>query len=111
MLFFKINGALKDDFSALCSVTVLISFNILTIIGYVRILILGLESILLPKFYSVLITLLVGILLYFIFLFRGRFNKKYEDFKTSALNGSIGTIYTVVYIGITLISLALLAVV
>lgn len=111
MLFFKINAKLKDEFSALCAVTVLVSFNILAVIGYVRVFVFGLESILLPRCYTVLIAVSVGVGFYFMFLFRGRYREEYECFKTSILNGPKGTFRTRAYIILTVLLLAVLAII
>lgn len=108
MLFFRINSVLKDEFSSVCFLTFLFSLNILVAVGFVKVTILQLQSILLPKLYTIVITCLIGIVLYFLLLYKSRYISDFNDYKASILSSRVGRIYTSIYIILTIFFLIIL---
>jgi len=112
-VFCKIYGLLKEEFNAMGLLTVLLSINIFTVVGYYKTLFMRESSILLPLVYEIIIVIIIGIIDWIYFLKGDRFRLIYERYKQNPLmSGTKGTRITILYIIMTfgmLVSLIWLA--
>ena len=79
IFFFQCYNLVKEDFRAMCILSMFISLNVFTLIGYYKTLIQHSSIIILPTLYNVFVVVVVGIFNYFYFLH----NKKHEELKES----------------------------
>ena len=103
IIYFKIYGLVKEDFNAVGILTVLLSFNILTIVGYYETLIRHHDSIRAGTVTEIIVVLIIFILVYINFSKGENAGIAYEEFKRTALSGKKGSRITAIYITITLL--------
>ncbi len=75
IIFCRFYGFVKDDTSAIGLITVLLSFNVISIIGYYRVLVEKDKRITTSKIYEIIIIVIIGFFCNY-FILRG---KKAED--------------------------------
>jgi len=103
IVFCKIYGILKEEFNAMGLLTVLLSINIFTVVGYYKTLFLKESNFLLPLAYEIIIIIIVGIISWIIFLKDDKFKSIYKRYKQNpSMNGAKGSWVTGSYIIITL---------
>jgi hypothetical protein len=110
LLFCRFYDWLKDDMSALGLLTLLISTNIFTGVGYIRIVGLQSSEFVLPIKYEISIILAVGAFLFLYFIKRNRYLKMYEGYKSSKYKTERGTRLVVTFTLLTILFLASLIV-
>jgi len=103
IVFCKFYGSLKEDFNAMGLLTVLMSTNIFTIVGYYQILILHEKNIMLLKIYEIPTIVIVGVFNYLFFLRNKKYEIMFKEFKQNpSMSGVKGSFITATYIIVTL---------
>lgn len=112
-VFCKFYGLLKEEFNAMGLITILISINLFSVIGYYRTLVLKKPTIQLPITYEIIIVILIGIFNWIYFLKGNKFKLIYEKYnQNSIMSGAKGTLISITYVIVTfgmLVSLIYLA--
>jgi hypothetical protein len=104
--FCKFYGFLKESFNAMGFVTILLSLNVFTIIGYYKTIVMHSDQIMIPTIYELLIVVSIGIYNYAYFLSGKKYEAMYEEFqRDKSMGGNGGTRSTALYIIITLVML------
>jgi hypothetical protein len=90
-------------FKAMCILSLFLSLNALTIIGYYKTLVEHSDHVSIPSAYEIIIIISIGVVNYFFFLKDKKYELMYEEFKkNTSMSGARGTRITVLYIIITL---------
>lgn len=101
VLFCRSLSVLKDETSVLVLLTAFETINALTIIGFIKVVLLDSDHILLPRLYQISIYLGIGSLNYYYFLLEKKHQlvcKKYSDVDASRLGNRIIITYMVLTI-------------
>jgi len=107
IVFCKFYGRLKEPFNAMGVLTVLLSLNVFTFIGYYKTIVEHSDQIMLPTIYEILIIVLIGITNYAYFLNKKKFEKIFDEYKRNAsMSGKKGTWLVLSYIFLTVAMLS-----
>jgi hypothetical protein len=105
LIYFKIYELTRDDFNAVGLLTVLISLNIFTVIGYYETLVRHHGSVRTGTASEILIILSILVFVYINFSKGKNARIAYEEFKQKPIGGQKGSCITFIYILVTLILL------
>jgi len=110
-VFFKIYQWFKrlnidniPEYTSVCFLSVLVTFNIITVVMYIRHL-FGAPFMYIPKIPSVLIGLVFMVLMYFGFIHNGKHVEIYKEYSKSVWSKRTGSFIVVTYILLSIILL------
>jgi len=87
----------------MCILSLFLSLNVLTIIGYYKAIIDHSDHILIPEVYEIAIIIIIGVVNYFFFYKDKKYEVIYHEFKKNTpINGARGTWITILYMIITI---------
>jgi hypothetical protein len=99
IVFCKIYGLIKEDFNAMGFVTILVSINVLSVIGYYKVLIMHDPNFLIPRIYEIAICVGIGVMNFLFFLKDNKYVTIYQEFTDNPrLSGRRGSWITAAYV-------------